>query len=392
MKLLLKDYKLPKDLEAYKKAVKEFTRTELEDCAVEMQKTNKLPKRLIPLLADAGLLALRIPKEYGGSGLTFTEYWPILAEVARSAGTIRMFVHGYNGIWLIIGKNGNEEQKRKYLPMFVDGSIGFPGFALTEPGTGTGVDIKTTAKKEGKFYKLNGKKHLITFADIAAITHTVVYTGDRSLGAKGTSIILVEKGAPGLTLVPHEDMIGIAGCYHAVQVFENCTVPEKNLVGKEGNGLNIAMHFLDPSRLSIGVSCLGPAERILDIAVDYAKKRVTFGKPIEDRQAVQQMLADMATDIYALKCMIGDCGKMYDNGESIAATASMVKLFGIETTRKVSDLALIIHGGIGCTAEYPLQRHYRDVRCLWFEEGTPTIQRLVIGRDVLGKQVRQVGK
>lgn len=393
MKLNVKDFKLPEQLEAYKQAVSEFRKTELEKVALELDETSKIPARLMPMLSDAGLLRLRLPKQYGGFGLNLSQYWPIQAEVAKAHGTIRMLVHVHNGAWVMIADHGTQAQKKKYLPRWVDGTAGYPAFALTEPETGTGVDIKCTARKEGKVYKINGKKHLITGADIATFFHVVVYTGDRSLGAKGISMLIVDKGAPGLKIVPHKEMIGIRGCYHGIMIFEDCEVPQENLLGKEGEGLDIALRtFLDLSRIQIAISCVGPAERMLEIARDFAKQRVTFGKPIAERQAVQQMLADMATDIYATKCMIDDCAKKYDAGQKIATEASMCKLFGIEMVKRVSDLALLVHGGIGLTADYPLERHYRDCRAVLFEEGTPTIQRMVIGRDVLGKPVRQIGK
>ncbi len=392
MKLSIKDFELPKDLEQYKLAVKELVKTELDPIAKEMERTGRMPKRLMPLLRDAGLLGLRIPREYGGKGLTFSQYWPILEEVAKSHGTTRMLVHTFNGTWGMIHNHGTEAQKKKYIPMAVEGK-GFLAFALTEPGTGTGVDIKTSAKRTGNSYVINGTKHLISLADIACVFHVALYTGDRSLGAKGTSILLVEPGTPGLTIKPHKEMMGNRGCYHAILEFKNCKVPKENLLGKEGEGLDIALRtFLDISRLSIAVSCLGAAQRMLELSTEYAKQRVTFGKPIAERQIVQQMLADIATDVYALRCMIDASAKKYDEGKPVSVESSMCKLFGIETTRRVSDLALNIHGGMGTEKSFKVEQLYRDVRELWFEEGTPSIQRLVIGRDILGKDIRRIGK
>jgi len=392
VELKVTDFKLPQELERYKTAVKEFVQTELYPMAEEIEDRKRVPPRLRPMLVKAGLLSLRFPREYGCPGLTFSQYWPILAEVAKSHGTIRMFVHGQNGNWLMLYRHGTEQQKKRYLPLWAKGDE-WTCFALTEPGTGTGTDIKTTATRDGDVYRLNGSKHLITFADIASIFFVVAYTGDRSLRAKGTSMILVEPGTPGFTMEPQKEMMGIKGCYHGVLRFKDCAVPVTNLVGEEGEGLDIALRtFLDISRLSIAVSALGATERLLELSAKYALERVTFGKPIAERQAVQQMLADMATDIYATRCMIADCAARYDAGERIAVEASICKLFAIEMTRRVSDLALIIHGGLGCSREFPVERIYRDLRELWFEEGTPTVQRLLIGRDVLGRPVRSIGK
>jgi len=392
MKLKIEDFKLPEELERYTMAIQEFMQTELELIAEEIEDTSRVPDRLLPLLREAGLLRLRLPQKYGGIGLNFSQYWPVLEEVAKSHGTIRMIVHGYNGIWGMIGYHGTEEQKRKYFPIWIEGR-GFPAFALTEPGTGTGVDIKTTARKEGNIYRLNGKKHLITFADIAEIFHVVAYTGDRSLGPKGISMFIVERGSPGFTIEPHKEMLGNKGCYHGILHFNDCEVPAKNLIGQEGEGLDIALRtFLDISRLSIAVSCLGSAQRLLELSSEYAKGRVTFGKPISERQIVQQMLADMATDVYALRCMIVDCASKYDEGQQIPVQSSMCKLFGLQAAKRVSDMALEIHGGIGVTKALPVERLYRDIRCLTFEEGTPTVLRVLIGREVLGKSPRSIEK
>ncbi|MFC1896584.1 acyl-CoA dehydrogenase family protein [Thermodesulfobacteriota bacterium] len=392
MELRIEDFNLPEELESYYEAVREFTVTDLYPLGEEIEDKNRIPDTLLPMLGRAGLLSLRVPKEYGGSGLNMSQFWPILKEVAKSQGAIRMAVHGHNGIWTMIYYHGTKEQKEKYLPLWAKG-VGFPVFALTEPERGTGVDIGTTATREGDVYKLNGSKQLITWPDIGFVFHIVAYTGDRSLRAKGISMILAEPGAAGLTIEPHEEFMGIRGCYHGILHFKDCAVPVTNLLGEEGDGLGIALRtFLDVSRLGIAVSCLGAAERLLELSADFAKKRVTFGKPIAERQAVQQMLADMATDIYATRCMVVDCASRYDAGQSIASEASKCKLFAVEMSKRVSDNALMIHGGIGCTREYPVSMIYRDMRELWFEEGTPTIQRLVIGRDVLGKPLRSIGK
>ncbi len=392
MGLNIKDFTFPRDLEKYRLAVRELVRTELDPLAIEMENTARIPDKMIPLLRQAGLFGLRPPPEYGGKGLSFSQYYPILKEIAGCQGTVRMLVHCYNGTWTMMYRHGSEAQKKKYIPMSASGE-GFLAFALTEPGTGTGVDIKTSARKAGNKYVISGKKHLISLADIARVFYVVAYTGDRSLGAKGTSMLLVPPDAPGLKIIPHKEMMGNRGCYHAILEFNDCEIPAENLLGREGEGLDIALRtFLDISRLSIAVSCLGVAERMLELSTDYARNRVTFGKPIAERQLVQQMLADMATDIFALRCMVADCARKYDEGKLVGVDSSMCKLFGLEATRRVSDMALNIHGGMGTEKSFIIERMYRDARELWFEEGTPSVQRLVIGRDVLGKEIRRIGK
>ncbi|MFH1088102.1 MAG: acyl-CoA dehydrogenase, partial [Chloroflexota bacterium] len=207
-----------------------------------------------------------------------------------------------------------------------------------------------------------------------------------SLGARGISMLLVKPGTPGFTIESMGDKMGLRGTFHGILRFRDCRVPVENLLGKEGEGLDIATKsYLDPMVMCCSVDFLGASEKLLELSARWAQTRVTFGRPIADRQAVKQMLADMAVDIQALKCMIRECAQKFDRGESIAVDAAMCKLFGSEAAKRVSDQALLIHGGMGYTKLLPVERIYRDIRSLWFEEGTPTIQRLVIARDVMDR-------
>lgn len=392
MKVDIRDYKLPDELDRYSSAIKELVRTELQPLADEIEHNKTIPyDRLMPLLSQAGLLTLRLPREYGGSGLTFSQFWPILAEVAKSSGSIRMFPHAFNNLWVAINDYGTKEQKKKFSRYWTELIKPIAG-CLTEPNAGTGVDIKTTAQKVNGHWVINGIKHLITFADIVDYFFVTAYTGDRSLGPKGISILIVPRDAPGLTIEPHKEMMGIPGLGHAILHFDNCEIPQENILGKEGQGLECYLKNLDPSRLQIATVCLGHAERLLELSIEFAKKRVTFGKPIAQRQAIQQMLGEMAVDIYATKTMIADCARRYDAGESITKEAACCKAFGLEMAGRVSDKALLIHGGIGYTASYPVQMLYKDIRGLWFEEGTPTIQKLVIARSIMGEPPRSIDR
>ena len=392
MKLDIKDYRLPEELERYYEDVKEFAKTELEAIAEEIEKTNKVPSELLPILKGAGLTALTLPKEYGGNGLTFSQYWPILAEVAKPCGTIRMIPHVFNNCWRWVLSLATEEQKKEFVPYWFEGNKIF-AFCLTEPDTRTGVDIKTTAVKIGNKYRINGRKHLITHAYLADIFFVVCYTGDRSLGAKGTSMLVVPRGAPGFRIEPHGEMMGLKGSPHGVLYFENCEIPVENIIGEEGEGLKIFMgpRWLDISRLSIAVSSYGPAERLLELSVEFAKRRVTFGKPIANRQAIEQMIAEMVMDIHVTRCAIEDCARKFDEGRLIPVESCACKAFATEMVGRVSDKAYMIHGGVGYTKEYPVERLYRDVRAMWFEEGSPTINKLIIARAALGKPLRSIG-
>lgn len=381
MPLKAKDFNLPQGLERYRLAVREFVRTDLERWAERLEEMTHTPHELVELMAEAGLLKLTLPREYGGWELTQVQYVPILEEVAKSHGAIRMVVHGANGLSMrTILEYGTEEMKRNYLARIGTGEATI-GFVLTEPGTGSGVDIKTTAVRDGDNFILNGRKHIITNADMATALNTLTVT-DRSAGRRGLTSFLVEKTSPGLSIIEMPQPMGNRGTFHAEIVFKDCVVPAKNVLGEVGQGIDVALELLDLSRFSIAVSCLGLVQRFLELCVPYTRKRVTFGKPIAERQAVQQMLADMATDVYALRMMVNDVAQRYDLGLPIRKESSMCKLFGLETVRRVGDSALIIHGGLGYFKTFVIERMYRDSRALWFEEGTPTIQRLVIARDV----------
>lgn len=364
-------------------SIRAFVDNELEPYAEEIDRTDKVPEIVWQKLRDKGLLSMTIPKQYGGMGLSLTEYFSILEEVSRTAGAVRIIVHQYNGIsFRLIEKFGSKKQKDYYLPLMGQGTCVL-AFALTEPDAGTGADIRMTATKKGNYFILSGKKHLITLADVAHSIVVFAVTDETRRSNGGITAFLVDPKSPGLAMENLPLCMGSRGLFEGLLTFEDCPVPSSNVLGEVGQGLHVALHSLDESRGSIAVTCLGLAQRFLELSVARAKQRVTFGKPLAQRQAIQQMLAEMALDIHALRLMCADMEAKFDAGLDIRAEASMCKAFGIRTIREVSDKALEIHGGIGYTKAYPIERMYRDARCTWLEEGTPTIQKLVIARDVL---------
>lgn len=375
------DYKIADNLDRYKAFVKEFRESTLDPITEEIEEQGKLPEDLIKTLSEAGLLSLTLPAEYGGEELSFSDYWPILEEVSKAHGSLRLIVHAGNGFWRMIHNFGTPEQKNKYLPEVARGER-YLGFALTEPDTGTGADLKSEARKEGDNWVVNGKKQLISFADFADPFHIFAYT-DRSKGHKGVTAFLLERDTPGFEIEYMPLTMGLRGSEHGIFHMENALLPAENILGEVGQGLEISFSFLEISRLSIGVGCLGLAQRSLELAVEFSKERVTFGKSISKRQAVQGYLAEMAMDVYALRSIITDAGIKYDQGIEIPGEASIAKLFGLESLARVTDRGLLVFGGIGYTRQYQMERIYRDARALWFEEGTPTIQKLVIARSLL---------
>ncbi|MBL7209466.1 MAG: acyl-CoA dehydrogenase family protein [Dehalococcoidia bacterium] len=367
--------------EKLKADIFKFLWQEVEPLVGEIETSGRIPyEKLFPKFREHGLWGLLTPEEYGGAGLTVTQYLPILAEESKVSGGVRVLLHVHNS-----AAHGmctaRDEQKREYLPKIATGELSV-AFGLTEATAGTGRDIKTTAVKKGDNYILNGEKHLITNADFAKLFMVICYT-NRELGSKGVSSLLVDRDTPGFTIEPHRHVLGCVGSSHGILTFNDCVVPGNMVLGNEGDGLGLALSMLETSRVFIAASSLGTAERALELSLDYAKKRVTFGKPIAEREGVRQYLADMAIDVYALRTMLADAARKIDEGKRIPVEASACKTFGAEAVCRVTETALQVFGGIGYTAAYPIEMLHRDARLNLLEEGTLTIQRMVIARTLL---------
>jgi alkylation response protein AidB-like acyl-CoA dehydrogenase len=355
---------------------------DLDPFEEEIEKTERLPyDRLMPLLRAMGAFGLMTPENYGGQGLTVTQYLPLLEELAKIQGGIRVVVHVHNTTAHALSDLGNAAQRQQLLPGCADGTKSI-SFALTEPDHGTGADLGTVAIRDGDDYLITGRKWLITNSDFAS--HFMVFAKtDPGAGAAGVSAILVERDTPGFTITALPENMGCKGGEHGLLTFEQVRVPVTNILGEEGMGLAQMEKALEVSRLFIAATSLGTAQRSLDLSIEHAKSRVTFGKPLAQRQAIQRYLAEMATDIYALRTMIAEAGAKWDRGLRIPAEASMCKLFGLEAVGRVTDRALLIHGGIGYTRAHPIERLYRDARLNWLEEGPPTIQHMVAAHELL---------
>jgi alkylation response protein AidB-like acyl-CoA dehydrogenase len=357
---------------------------ELEDLADEIERTEQFPARAFQLLSDHDMLRLTLPPEWGGQGMSLIDYFPVLQEIAKIHGTFRMFVHGQNGMWRLVEQWGTDEQKKKWLPVHQRGGI-FT-FGLTEPDNGTGRDISTTAElvkgAGGDQWVINGRKHLISWAGEAELVHLIARTSTER-GREATCFLL-PKGTPGVTVEKLPHTMGCKGGSHDIMIFEDARLPADAVLGQVGDGLTLGLRgFLDVSRLSIAVSALGLARRAMDLATEFARQRVTFGRPIADRQAVRLSIAEMAADIYSVQAAVTDASARFDAGQPITAEAAMCKYLGLEMVGRVTDHALRMHGGIGYTRAHKIERHYRDARALWFEEGTSEIQRLVIADELM---------
>jgi len=373
-----------KEFIEFKERAFKFLWNEVAPLEDEIERTGHFPReRLWSKFADLGMLGLTVPKEYGGVALSEAQYLEFEKEWSKVHGGLRVILHVHN-----VGNEcfllAREEQKRQYWPKLTRGEMSC-GFGLTEPDGGTGRDIHTRARREGTNFILNGRKHLITNADFADIFNIVCWTELES-GDFQISNLLVDRGRKGFTIGDMKPCMGCAGAYHGRLNFNECVVPVTNIIGEEGKGLEPTLRMLNISRVRIAANALGTMERCLDLAIEFAKQRVTFGKPIAERQAVQRYLAEMALDIYALQCVITDVARKIDEGKDIYLEANLCKMLAIEAGRRVTDNGLLVFGGIGYTREYPIERLYRDARLNWLEEGTPTIHYLVAARALLDGQ------
>jgi acyl-CoA dehydrogenase len=372
------DFGLSDKILKYKHEAREWVENVLNPLSQPLEEEEQLPEELVEQLRKGRFFGLTIPKEYGGQGWSAVEWFPVLEELAKAYATIRLIAHTMNGLfWRPILHFGTDEQKKKYLPKLATGEI-WAANSLTEPEAGTGKDINSRAEKDGEDYVLNGQKWLITlFPGYTKLIYAFAAT------AEGISSFLVDVPRDGLILKPMEKMMGCVGPRHYNVIYKDCRVPASQVLGEKGKGLDVAFGMLHLSRVSIAFCCVGLAQKMLDLAVDYAKKRSTFGKRLAKRQAVQNNIAQMGTEIQAARLLAYEAAWKFDQGQEIVKEAAMAKLFAEQVITRVSEMALRIHGGIGYTQAYPLERHFRDARSFHFEEGTEEIQKLLISRYLL---------
>lgn len=374
------------EFKAYLKQIRELAEGPFEEIQKEVEVTNKFPKEFFKLAIENNLYRCCLPVKYGGWGLNELEILQVQEEFSRGPGGMRMHLHYAADMnWRILDDFGNKELKDEYMDKFADKTI-FTCFALTEETGGTGADLHTMAVKDGDDYILNGEKTLISHTDCCEFAYVIAVTNPTAPKDKRLSAFFVPVNTPGYETVPMPHMMGCRGAGHAGLRFTNMRLNKKYLLGKEGDGLKIAMHSLSVSRAHIAVSNLGMAQRMLEMSIARAKDRVTFGKPLVKRQAIQQTIADMGTEIYALRMMVYDFAKDYEEGKDIEMKAAMCKLHSINTVKLVSDYCLEIFGGIGYFEDNPygpVERLYRDCRAMWLEEGPRTVQRLTVSRKLI---------
>ncbi len=354
-----------------------------ERWAERIEETGEVPEALWAELNERGFLRMAAPVAYGGHGLPFSRWMELMEVFSRSHGSIRMIVHVVNGIWRAMDGHATEEQRKRFVLPSITGEIKI-AFTLTEPGNGTGADITTSVVREGDTYYLSGSKHLITFG-VRCDYYLLAARVEGSTGHEGTVALLVPRHAPGVTVEDTSQTMGVTGTDHASLSFERTPVPVDHRLGAEGEGLDVFLGgFLTPSRISVAMSCVGLAERAQQLAVAYARDRVTFGKALTQRQAIQFMLAENAADIEAAKQLVLHAARRFEQGaEDASLQSSMAKMHAVTMLTHVTDKALQIHGGLGYWKSQKIERVYRDARAQRFEEGTNEVQKAVVFREVL---------
>lgn len=380
------DFTFSPEHQALRRLVREFAETEVAPLAAEIDRQHRVPRETLRKLGEIGLLGVCFPQEYGGMGAGETGYCILMEELGRVCTSTATCVGAHIGIGaMAIHLDGNPEQKRKYLTPLARGEK-IAAFGLTESNAGSdAANIRTRAVREGDSWILDGGKVFITnggFADIV----TVMAVTDPALGARGgVTAFIVETNWPGFKVAREEDKMGIRGTSTAELVFEELRVPHENVLGRVGEGFITFMKSLDMGRLTLGAACLGGAQAALEAAIYWARTRKQFGVELAHKQSVQWAIANIATEIEALRSLVYRVAWMVDTGQTgqeFSQLAAMCKMYGSEVASRAIDLALQIHGGLGITRDYPIERAFRDARIAEIFEGTNEVQRIVIATNI----------
>jgi alkylation response protein AidB-like acyl-CoA dehydrogenase len=366
-----------------RRAVRAFCDREIRPIARDLDIEARFPWEVVEKMGKLGYFGIQVPEELGGAGMDTISCAIVIEEISRACAGLGLCVTVHNsvGVYPIVAF-GNEEQKRQYVPPLAKGEkIG--AFCLTEPNVGSDISgVESTAVRVGDHYIVNANKVLLTngrVADTCLIFVKTVNSGERG----GLSVIIVERGTPGFEVGDLEDLSGNrANPVSSIRLYD-CRVPAENLLGGEGHGMKIGLAALNAGRIGIGAQALGIAQAAMEEGIRYSKQRRQFGVPISKHQAIQTMIADMATEVDAARLLVYRAAAVRDSGRPFSKEAAMAKLFASETASKVADMAVQIHGGYGYSKDYPVERFYRDARITRIYEGTSEIHRIVIARSVL---------
>ncbi|RNB82010.1 acyl-CoA dehydrogenase [Brevibacillus fluminis] len=377
------DFRLTEEQEMIRKMVREFSENQVAPTATERDEEERFDRDIFEQMAELGLTGIPWPEEYGGAGADYQSYVIAVEELSRVDASIGVTLSAHVSLasWPIY-KFGTEEQKQKFLRPLAEGKK-MGAYCLTEPGSGSdSAGMRTTAVKDGDEYILNGSKIFITNAGEAE-TYIVFAVTDPAAKHKGVSAFIVEKGMPGFTMGKKEKKLGIRSSLTLAVHFDNVRVPKENLLGEEGHGFKIAMMTLDGGRNGIAAQALGIAQGAYEAALNYAKERVQFGKPISALQAIQFKLADMATKIEAARLLTYQAAWLEDQGLPYGKASAISKVFAGDTAMEVTTEAVQVFGGYGYTRDYPVERFMRDAKITQIYEGTNEIQRVVISNMLL---------
>jgi alkylation response protein AidB-like acyl-CoA dehydrogenase len=379
------DFTFTEEQQQLRRSVREFAQGEILPHVMEWDEASHFPMEIMPKLGEMGLLGVIFPEEYGGAGLGYIEYVIAIEELARVDGSIGLIVAAHNSLCSNhIFKFGTEAQKKKYLAPLASGKkIG--AWSLTEPEAGSDAGgTRTTARRDGDFWVLNGAKTFTTNGHYATFCVAMAVT-DKSKGSHGISAFILEKGMAGFKPGKKENKLGMRASDTSEVIFSDCRVPAGNLLGPEGEGFTGSLKIMDGGRISIAALALGMAQGALDAAVSYAKQRKQFGQAISEFQAIQFKLADMATEVARL--LVYQAAWLADRKDvRFTRESSMAKLFASEVAVRVANECVQVHGGYGFIKDYPAEKFYRDVKLCTIGEGTSEIQKLVIARQLLGKK------
>jgi alkylation response protein AidB-like acyl-CoA dehydrogenase len=377
------EYDLTDEQQQVKRAVREFAEAEIRPHVMEWDEAQHFPREMFFKMGELGLSGVIFPEEYGGAGMGYVEYVTVIEEISRVDGSIGLSVAAHNSLCTNhIFQYGTEEQKKRYVaPLAAGQKLG--AWALTEPGSGSDASgMKTTAIKHDGGWLINGSKNFTTHGISADICVVMAFT-KREMRSRGISAFIVERGTNGFLAGKKENKLGVRASETASITFEDCWIPEENLLGEPGRGFVNAMQILDGGRISIAALALGIAQGAFESALKYSQERKQFGQPIFDFEAIQFKLADMATQIDAARLLTMRAARMKDQKRPTTKESAMAKLFASEIAVKVSEEAIQIHGGYGYTKDYPVEKYWRDSKLCTIGEGTSEVQRLVIARQLV---------
>jgi len=377
------NFRLAPENTQVRELARDFAQTEIKPVVMKYDEAQEFPHEIFRKLGELGFMGVTFPEKYGGGGMSYVDYCSVVEEISRVDPSVGLSVAAHNGLCTShIYNFACNDLKQKYLPDLTSGKkIG--AWGLTEPTSGSDSgSMKTTARRDGNYYVLNGTKQFTTHGSVGSIA-VVMAMSNTSKGRKGISAFVIEKGTAGFTIGKKENKLGMRASDTSTMIFQEARIPVGNLIGAEGDGFRQALQVLDAGRIGIAALAVGVAQGALDASIKYAKERVQFGKALGEFQAIQWKISDMATKIEAARLLMYKAASLKDRGKDINLAAATAKYFASEIAVKCAEEAVQIHGGYGFIKDFPVEKLYRDVKLLTIGEGTSEVQKMVISRNIL---------